>query len=103
MLDYLTIMSVAALLIILVVSTILILWDEYDDGIFGKLSLILLVMASWAALDRILPLTNYYYPSKTETWLYVAVAAWLGRHFYRFLCYQYDGKYRWFRKPQKCE
>lgn len=101
----LTPLSVISLLIIIVISSILILWEEYDDGILGKLALIALTIAAYVSLDKACSLSTYqcYGTLQQEALLHMAVACWLMRHFYRFLCYYYDGKFSWLRKPPKCE
>lgn len=101
--NYLCSLNLVSLFIIFVVSGALILWDDYDDGIIGKLVLIMLAVVAFTGLDKLIPFDEAVRPSASEAWFHFAVAAWLLRHFYRFLCYTYSGKYAWLRKPQKCE
>lgn len=95
-------MNVAALLsqislvVIVLVGAVLILWDDYKDGVFGKLALITLELG---ALANLLYVYEGYAldPLPTTVVMLFGFACFLCRHFYRFLMFRRRGHFKWER------
>lgn len=93
------ILTIGALFVLLAISCVLIFWNNYEDGIVGKSALIVIAMTSFAAL---LDSGNGYFwrPEPVITALVMAMAAFLSRHFYRFIRFTYGGRYGWKRQKE---
>lgn len=90
------VISVASLVVIFLISSALIVWPSYEDGLVGKVALIVLAFASAAVLLDY-DLQHSYLPMKTTAATHLGFAAFMVRHFYRFVRYTMGGKFSWKR------
>lgn len=76
-------------------SSFLTLNKEYDDGVFGKATLIALLIAAGVNIAYVLE--SDFEPAQSTVVTLVAIAIFLLRHCYRFLRWRMDGKFSWGR------
>ncbi len=92
-----TLATVLAAHVVAAASVYLIFHEKYDDGLVGRISLVLLLFASlafivdgWSGdLVEVLPATALGA---------VSFAMFLSRHVYRFMQWSKDGKHDWTRE-----
>jgi hypothetical protein len=88
-------MMFIASLIIASVSTFLILHGEYEDGVFGRIALVVLALSNAIVVtDYLIDGTEYaVLPNTLATQL--GTALFLVRHCYRFMKWRTAGEYQW--------
>lgn len=88
-------MMIIASAVIAMVSAFLILHCEYEDGIFGRVALIVLALSNGLIVtDWVIDRTEYaVLPTTLMT--QIGTALFLSRHCYRFMRWRTLGEYQW--------
>lgn len=86
-----------ALAVLLVVSVFLIMWPHYEDGLVGKLFLIVIAITSASVLVGAWDGVRYEPITETVA-VAVGAAGFMARHLYRFARFATTGRHTW-RSP----
>lgn len=94
-------MSINVIFALICVSCALILISHcrYEDGIIGRLALLLLIVAEAVALAQEW-FDDAYTLAPTTLLGHAAVSLFLTRHTYKFLSYHYFGHYAWDKRSE---
>ena len=87
-----------ASLVVLIVSTLLVLHQDYEDGLIGRVGLALMAMAAMARFAGVLDAVWHGHGiliSHVGIILWVGLAIFLTRHAYRFMSWRKTGKHEW--------
>ena len=93
------ILFVLSAFIIAAISLFLIMHDDYEDGVFGRLALIIMALSNGLIVaDFAIDQNQYsFLPNTLAT--QCGMALFLARHCFRFLRWRKRGIYEW--KPKK--
>lgn len=83
-----------ALAVLLVVSVFLIMWPHYEDGLIGKLCLIVIAITSAAVLVGAWDGVQYQ-PIPETVAVAVGAAGFMTRHLYHFARFAITGRHAW--------
>ena len=89
--------DVICAVILLACSLILISHCKYEEGLIGRLALLLLAITEVVVIAEAWHDAEYVL-APTTILRHVAVTLFLTRHTYRFLAYYYCGRYKWAEK-----
>lgn len=102
---YLELLNIAVLvetMIVSIVATILVLHKDYEDGLFGRLALFLIVIASVGRGLKIIDGDFETYLSPVALLVWTGFAAFFVRHLSRFLNWKKTGEHSWREALAKC-
>ena len=74
---------------------VLVFHCHYEDGLFGRLGLALMFVASFSRMAGIAEVDFDIEISKSGMVLWAGLALFLARHLYRFLSFRRNGKHAW--------
>jgi hypothetical protein len=86
--------DVICAVICIICALILIYHSGFEDGLFGRLALLLLVMTEVIVTAQAW-FDDSYDVAPTTIMRHVAITLFLVRHTYKFMSYQYLGNYGW--------
>ena len=81
--------------IVLVICVALIFHCHYEDGLFGRIGLIVMALASFARIAQVVEADFEIEVSRVGLALWAGLALFLGRHFYRFWRWRRQGDHAW--------
>jgi phosphate starvation-inducible membrane PsiE len=91
--------DVICAVICIVCALILIYHSGFQDGLLGRLSLLLLVMTEVIVTAQAW-FDDGYDVAPTTIMRHVAITLFLVRHTYKFMSYQYFGDYAWDKRSR---
>lgn len=82
-----------ALALIAIVAWLLVVNRRYEDGLIGRVALAGMALAATGFMSKIV--FSCYQPTGLEEALIWSTAAFMARHYYRFLRYTRTGEHAW--------
>ena len=86
--------DVICAVILLACSLILMSHNKYEEGLIGRMALLILAVTEVVVIAEAW-FDDTYDLAPTTVLRHVAITLFLTRHTYRFLAYYYCGKYKW--------
>lgn len=85
----------AAALIVAVICTLLVFDRDYEDGLFGRIALAAIAIASFARAIGILERGFDLHLGAIPTVLWLGLAVFFARHYYRFRMWRASADHAW--------
>ena len=82
-------------LVVMAVCIILVFHKQYEDGLIGRIALGFIAVCAFARIAGLLEGGIEAYVSAVGAVLWIALAAFFGRHLYRFMRWRLNGENEW--------